>query len=168
MHNRIVYFPELPLEKIQLSGLNRHPEYLSDHSMKVKFNDANRQYGSDIFESIRKYGQLDPSFGTYNESKDEWNAELGKWTTVKPGAWVVEPGQTRWMALHKLKRSTQKVLVLIREEDEPFFHMISDSEHREIKTMEEAFPLFTDKNNLPGKGYGYLKRKKWFGEPPLK
>ena len=161
---RVVYFPELPLEKIQLSGLNRHPEYLSDDSMKVKFNDAKAQYGDDILESIRKYGQLDPSFGTYYETSDKWDAELGKWITVESGKWVIEPGQTRWMALYKLKRPTQRVLVKIREEDEPYFHMISDSEHREIKTIEEAAPLFKDKNNLPGKGYGYLKRKKkeWF------
>ena len=158
---RVVYFPELPLEKIQLSGLNRHPEYLSERSMEAKFGDANSNYGDDILESIRKYGQLDPSFGTYKETSDKWSKELGKWTTVNSGKWVIEPGQTRWMALYKLKRPTQRVLVRVREEDEPFFHMLGDSEHREIKTMEEAFPLFTDKNNLPNKGYYYLKRKKW-------
>ena len=150
---RVVYFPELPLEKIQLSGLNRHPEYLSDRSMEAKFGDANSNYGDDILESIRKHGQLDASFGTYNKTSDKWSKELGKW--------VIEPGQTRWMALYKLKRPTQKVLVLVKDEDEPFFHMLGNSEHREIKTMEEAFPLFTDKNNLPNKGYYYLKRKKW-------
>ena len=98
------------------------------------------------------------------QTSDKWDAELGKWITVESGKWVIEPGQTRWMALYKLKRPTQRVLVKIREEDEPYFHMISDSEHREIKTIEEAAPLFKDKNNLPGKGYGYLKRKKkeWF------
>ena len=158
---RVVYFPELPLEKIQLSGIIRHPEYLSERSMEAKFNDANSNYGDDILESIRTHGQLDPSFGTYKETSDQWSKELGKWTTVNSGKWVIEPGQTRWIALYKLKRLTQKVLVLVKDEDEPFFHMISDSEHREIKTIEEAAPLFTDKNNLPGKGLGYLKRKKW-------
>ena len=140
---RVVYFSALPLEKISLSSLDKHPEYLSDYSMQVKFKDVNSNYGGDIVESIRKYGQLDPSFGGYNGRK-----------------WMVEPGQTRWMVLYKLKIPTQKILVKVNDEDEQHFHLISDSEHREIKTIEEAAPLFTDKNNLPGKGLGYLKRKK--------
>ena len=149
---RVVYFPELPLDKIKLSGIGHHPEYLSDNSMRAKFNDVNSNYGGNILESIKKYGQLDPSFGRCTISETEGIH------------WVVEPGQTRWMALYKLKRPTQKILVKVRDEDEPYFHMISDSEHKEIKTMEEAAPLFTDKNNLPSKGYGYLKRKRrqWF------
>jgi len=152
---RVLYFRALPLEKITLDSLERHPEYLSEHSMQVKFNDANQNYGGDIFESIRKYGQLDPSFGRYkNRSRPD---EIG-------GKWVVEPGQTRWMALYKLKRPTQRILVLVRDEDEQHFHLLSNDEHREIKTLEEAFSLFKDKNNLPNKGYFYLKRKRkeWF------
>ena len=38
---RVVYFPELPLDKIKLSGIGHHPEYLSDNRMRAKFNDVN-------------------------------------------------------------------------------------------------------------------------------
>ena len=139
------YFPKLPLHVITLSSLPSHPEYLKDENINVKFNDWKQTYNEDILESISSKGQLDPN--------------IGRWSGIE---WVVEPGQSRWLALYKLGKTTQRILVRVEEKDEKYFHLLSKYEHREIKDMEEAAPLFKNTTIESHTGLGYLRRKDWF------
>jgi len=139
------YFPELPLDVLKLSSLDKHPEYLDDVHIASKFADWKHTYNEDIIDSIKSKGQLDPNIGTWSGT-----------------AWVVEPGQSRWLALYKLGKKTQRVLVKVEEENEVNFEVLSKYEHTQIKNLEDAKPIFNNTTENSHTGIGYLIRRGWF------
>ena len=139
------YFPELPLDAMKLSSLDKHPEYLDDEHISAKFADWTYTYNDDILKSIDDKGQLDPNIGTWNGTH-----------------WVVEPGQSRWLALYKLGKKTQKALVKVEPKDEEHFSMLDDYEHIEVDSLDAASPLFNNTTIESHTGLGYLRRRGWF------
>jgi hypothetical protein len=139
------YFPELPLDVLKLSSLDKHPEYLDDAHTSSKFADWKHTYGEDILDSIKEKGQLDPNIGT-------WSGD----------AWVVEPGQSRWLALFKLGKKTQKVLVKVEEGNENNFKLLSKYEHTEVESIDAAKAFFKNTTEESHTGIGYLIRRGWF------
>ncbi len=126
---KLWYYPKVSLEVATPSNM---PEHLD-----VKFDDWKQIYGMDILPEIKKNGQLDPNFV-------RWNGR----------AWVIEPGQSRWLALNELGIHHQKIIVLA---DEPPF----DYENWEIKNKKDAEKVFLHSKWNDHHGLGYIRRRKY-------
>ena len=94
---------------------------------KIRDNNWSRRTGQSIIESIKTDGQRYANV-CYKQSN---------------GRWIVEPGQTRWLAMYYLGMPTQKVVVCVKENEvEEFEQKFGSYNNIEITDLSEY--LFTD------------------------
>ena len=119
---RYFYFPELPLMTAPIPGLEgpndpRLSQILEEPPIgfghKIRENSWSTRTGKDIIETIREEGQNYPNI-CHKDSNDQW---------------IVEPGQTRWLAIYHLGLPHQKVVVCVRD--------------HELDEFEERFGAYT-------------------------
>jgi len=133
---RFFYFPELPLMTAPIPGLSgpddpRLNRILEEPPIgfghKIRDNNWSRRTGQSIIESIKTDGQRYANV-CYKQSN---------------GRWIVEPGQTRWLAMYYLGMPTQKVVVCVKENEvEEFEQKFGSYNNIEITNLSEY--LFTD------------------------
>lgn len=150
--SRYYYFSKIPLDVCTPSNAERYLKIPGWLENTIRLRNNPKVPDSYILKSMKEEGQLDPLFVKLNPNKTKW---------------VVEPGQGRWYCLTYL--GIDHTFILLKLEDDKksikkFEQDLAQYEHREIKTFEEALPLFKKTNEDSHTGPGYMKRRGWLQE----
>lgn len=140
---RLFYFPDMPIDAVQARSLVERPELYDtpdDPTKQVKLSRRTweRLYGSDILESLKEHGQLNPCHVSWYPEHEQW---------------LVDPGEARWDAMKELEFDTFRVLLRVDDKPHPFIFQ----KCKELHTMEMVLLLYRSKNIVRN-----LNDERWF------
>jgi len=144
---KFYYFPNVPLEAFRPAGITMDsPELLDSYWLDVKFRDWKRTYKKNILHEISKNGQLDPN------------------VVLWEGAWRIEPGQTKWIAMYKLNIPTQKIIAIVddnadSDNTQQYFNILEEYEHTQITTKQDLEACFLFSKWEDHHGLGFFRRR---------